>query len=187
MNKILFIKLYLITVLPIYGQNQFPKFTYQSVYGDTISNKTLLNKSTLIVVGHLSCPGMLFLLKDIQKVNIDTIQVILLLENTKEQVLAFNLNDTNDIWGLQRLSFRIKPIEFPTVTFCDKEKLGKKQDGSVIIKSQCNKLKIKYGAFEIPKIYAINNYGQIISKQTGWYYKLTDPQKNILELFKTKQ
>jgi hypothetical protein len=72
------------------------------------------------------------------------------------------------------------------VTFCDKEKLGKKQDGTVIIKSQCNKLKIKYGAFEVPKIYAINNYGQIITKQTGWYYKLTDPKKTILQLFKTK-
>lgn len=176
----------LLTMFNGYGQNSFPKFTYETVQGDTISNKTLLNKSTLIIVGHISCPGMLFLLKDIQNTSIDTIQTILFLENTKEQIQSFNANDTTEIWGGLRHMFKLQPLNFITVTFCDRQKLGRKKDGTVVIKSQCNTLKVKYGAFEVPKVYAINNNGQIISKQTGWYYNTTDPQSAILNLFKLK-
>lgn len=186
MNKTFLLIICVLTFFNTYGQKRFPKFSYETIQGDTISNKILLNKSTLIIIGHISCPGMLFLIRDLQKSSTDTIQTILLLENTKEQIQAFNSNDTNDIWGGMRQMFKIAPINFSTVTFCDKPKLERKKDGTVVIKNQCNKLKFKYGAFEVPKIYAINNNGQIITKQTGWYFNTTDPLGAILQLFKSK-
>jgi hypothetical protein len=186
MNKTFLLIIYVLTFYNTYGQKLFPKFSYVTIQGDTISNKTLLNKSTIIIVGHISCPGMLFLLRDLQKSSPDSIQTILLLENTKAQILAFNANDTNDIWGGLRQMFKIAPLSFSTVTFCDKQKLERKKDGTVKIKNQCNKLKVKYAAFEVPKIYAINNNGQIITKQTGWYFNTKDPLDVILQLFKSK-
>ena len=127
--------MFVFTLYNTYGQKRFPKFNYVTIQGDSISNKTLLNKSTIIIVGHISCPGMLFLLRDLQKFSPDSIQTILLLENTKEQIFAFNANDTNDIWGGMRQMFKVAPINFSTVTFCDKPKLEKKKNGTVVIKN----------------------------------------------------
>jgi len=170
--------------LATFAQKRFPHFNYVSVGGDTITNTTLIGKSTIIIVGHISCPGVLLLVKDIQKAAFDTIQTILLLENTKEQILAFNSFDTSDIWNQQRQAFKIEPVKFPIVTFCNKQRLKKLENGTILIQNQCHKLKLKYRALEAPKIYIINNEGHIIRKQIGWYLNLPDPKKTINELFR---
>ncbi len=166
-----------------FAQKRFPHFNYITVGGDTISNTMLIGKSTIIIVGHLSCPGVFLVVKDLQKAAIDTIQTILLLENTKEQIIAFNSNDTSDIWNQQRQAFKIEPVKFPIVTFCNKQRLKKLENGTILIQNQCNKLKLKYRALEVPKIYIINNEGYIIRKQIGWYLNSPDPRKTINELF----
>ena len=185
MNNLIVTFFFLLFSLQTFAQNKFPKFNYVTTAGDTINNKILNGKTTLIIVGHISCPGVLLLLRDMQRSALDTIQTILLLENTKDQLISFNTADTNDIWGMQRHAFRLNPINFYTVTFCDKQKLKTKANGTIVIKNQCNKLKTKYRAFEAPKIYALNEQGQIIRKQTGWYMNLTDPKDYILRLFTT--
>lgn len=183
MNKVILIVVSLLIAMTVSAQKRFPKFTYTTIQGDTITNTIYYQKSSIVIVGHISCPGMLYLLRDIQKASLDTIQVILLLENTKEQALAFNSNDTNDIWGVQRHAFRIPVLNFPIVTFCRRPRIGKRSNGTIMIKNQCNKLKIKYHALEVPKIYAVNNQGRIIKTHTGWYLNSPDPKRNILNLF----
>jgi hypothetical protein len=173
----------LLGTLNVYGQKKFPAFSYITIKGDTITDQALLNKSSIIVMGHITCPGMLFLLKDFQKAALDTFQVILFLENTKEQALSFNSDDTSNIWAGQRSFFKISHINFPVVTFCGKEKIKKKRNGTVSIKIQCNKLKFKYRALNTPTIYAVNNEGKIIKRSVGWYLNTPDPQRAILQLF----
>jgi hypothetical protein len=179
--KTLAIILFLLISPIAHAQKKFPKFTYTTVQGSQISNKDLIGKTSLVIVGHISCPGVLFLLKDLQNSAIDTTQVILLLDNTAEQMAAFNSEDTSNIWAYQRFIFKLKPVIIPTVTSCSKERITVTSNGAVVIKSQCNKMKFKYRAFNVPKLYAVNHSGRIINKQTGWYYNLPDPKAKLVQ------
>lgn len=179
--KIYILILFLLASSFLHAQRKFPKFSYITVQGTHISNRDLIGKTSLIIVGHISCPAVLFLLKDIQKANLDTIQFLLLLENTRDQIEAFNSEDTTNIWAFQRFVFKLMPVTISTVTSCIKERIDIKPNGTVRIKNQCNTMKFKYWVFESPKMYAVNHKGRIINKQTGWYYNLPDSKTKLVQ------
>jgi hypothetical protein len=186
------LKIFILTFLPfttilVFGQKRFPKFNYVTLQGDTLNNSFFIGHHTMVIVGHLTCPAMFSLLKDIQKSKLDTVQYLLLLENTKDQIISFNTStDTNNIWASQRKIFRLEPIHIPTVTFCKKERLEIKKNGTIRIKDQCHSLKLKYRTLDTPTIFAINPQGGIVNKESGWYWNSDEPDSLILKFIKGK-
>jgi len=168
------------------GQKIFHKFNYTTTQGLNLSNENLKGKTSIIVIGHLHCAALLFLLKDIQNVKIDTIQYLLFLENTPEQFEAFNSNDTSSVYGYLRYAFNLKPIIFPTVTVCCKDRNKIYPNGKVAVKTHCNKLKFKFRTLDSPTIFAIDRMGKIINKHIGWFYNLPDPKTTLVNFIKGK-
>jgi hypothetical protein len=187
-TKIFFLTFFLLTATIVFSQKRFPKFNYITINGDTINNSFFNGHQTMVIVGHLSCPAMFSLLKDIEMSKLDTIQFLLLLENTSDQIISFNTStDTNNIWASQRRIFKLQPILIPTVTFCKKERLGIKKNGTIRIKDQCHSLKLKYRAFDTPTLFAINPQGYIVKKESGWFWKASDPDSLIIKFLAGKE
>jgi hypothetical protein len=164
-----------------FGQKRFPNFSYITTEGKQITNQDLEGKTTMVIVGHLHCSATLFLLKDIQKAGIDTIEYLFLLENTSSQIQAFNSGDTSNAWGTMRSAFKLSPLQFPVVTSCSKERIKTKPNGTVIIKNQCNNMKFKFRALSSPTIFAVNSKGKVINKQKGWFYPSSNPKTTIYQ------
>jgi hypothetical protein len=160
-----------------------PSFSYNTMQGQVVSKANLKGKTSMIILGHITCPALLILLKDIQKANIDTVQYLLFLENTNAQIVRYNSADTTDnIWSQFRMAFKADTLQLPTAAVCEKEHLAKKANGMVVIKNQCNKLKFKFRAYSSPTIFVTNDNGEIIAKQKGWFTNVEDPQATLLRL-----
>jgi hypothetical protein len=181
----LFFGLLFYSILCGCSPQKFKKFSYTTVKYDTISNSDLIGKTTLLVMGHISCPATIKMLKDIQKADIDTVQYLLFLENTNTQIQAYNSADTlNNIWSQIRLAFKADTLYIPSVAFCTKERVVKKPNGTVLIKNQCNALKFRYRAFNSPTWFVTNHSGKIIAKSTGWYVNVNNPKEKLLCVLK---
>lgn len=168
-----------------FGQKKFPKFSYVTIQGDTVTNSHFIGRTSMVIMGHISCPAMFMLLRDIEKSKLDTVQFLLLLENTKEQIISFNTStDSANIWAVQRKIFNLQPIRIPTVVFCKKEKIKINKKGTVRLQNQCNNLKMRYRAINSPTLYAVDNTGKIIQKSTGWYLNSANPDSLIIRFLK---
>lgn len=170
----LFLLLTLFSVLILtssFKERSFPKFSELSVNNQLITNEYFKGKRTMVLLGHLGCPGVMYQIRDYQtRKDTSDFQVLIFLENTPDQVRQFNSDSVNS-WSNVRRAFKMKPITLPTIAECEKEKLVIK-DGITHASLQCRKISRKLHVLSSPVVYEVDARGRMVSKTKG--YKLVN-------------
>lgn len=146
---------------------KFPEINYYTLDGKHITNSFFNGKKTIVIMGHLGCPSAMLLLKDIETLNVDSVQTLTVLENTMAQVVDFNASDKNP-WSSLRTHFRMNPITKNIIAECVKENV-KKHGDNIIIGAQCSKLSRKIRTKSSPTMIFVDGTGNIYKKIEGYY------------------
>jgi len=162
---------------------KFPEFSNIDINGNQISNLNFTEQNTLVILGHLGCPAFMQLLADFQSNRIDSsYQVIVFLENTRQQLIAFNSEEVN-IWSSTRKHFQLNPIAGIIIPECTSDNIVEK-NGQHIILSQCRKISRKLRTKTSPTSYLVKSDGLIHSKFKGYF--MGKGAKERLEEYFTK-
>lgn len=187
MKKILLLTL-ITTLFSFDRLKTFPKFSIQSYEGKLYTQEDLKGKLTLINFYHLGCPPAMVLMNDLDSLQqiIDTskVQIIGLLENTNDHINQF-YNDTSSIWNLLKKTFKIKPVSYPLLAACDREKVKIDKEGTVVLGKHCWEFSRKIWTLSTPTILLIDKEGRIVKKHKGYrmYEKKGERVKWLQEFF----
>ncbi len=146
----------------------FPEFQLTDYGGQEISNAYFKNKKTIVIMGHLECPAMMYALKDYEAFSQQDesgIQILAILENTKDHIDQF-YGDSSTFRGLFRAIFKIDSLNFPIITECETEKV-KYKNGVLQVKNHCRKLSRKIRTRTTPTILLVDEEGKILLKEKG--------------------
>ncbi len=174
-----FVFLLIIFISSCVVNRSFPKFVYISSDGKRISNEFFKHKKTIVLTGHLTCPGMFYALKDFETLDTSNFQLLVILENTPQHIQKFNGKDS--VWSEIRQAFKMKPIHGNILCECDKENIKYKRN-KVIIGKHCWKISRKLFTLNSPNIYYVNTFGKIYKHVSGyWLYPTQfESQKRLL-------
>ncbi len=146
---------------------EFPTINYQTIDGKIITNSFFKGKRTLVIMAHLGCPPAMLLLKDLQTLTTEKFQIIIILENTTQQVKDFNSVEKND-WSSIRQYFYLEPITINIVAECENSNI-KYSDGNIIIDTQCRKLAKKIKTKDSPTLVFVDEKGKITNIIKGYF------------------
>jgi peroxiredoxin len=92
--KLILLLAFILIFSNAFSQKKFPKFSYVSLNNKTIDNTIFKGKKTIVVLFHIGCPPAFTLLTDLEtlkkKLDSNNIQVIGIVQNTREQLTKFN-------------------------------------------------------------------------------------------------
>lgn len=145
----------------------FPAINYKTIEGKTINNDFFKEKKTLVIMAHLGCPPAMMLFRDLETLTTDKFQVLIILENTKEQINNFNALVKND-WSGIRNHFKLKPIMNNVIAECETSSI-KKSGEDLIIGTQCRKLSRKIKTKSSPTLVFVNETGEISKVIKGYF------------------
>lgn len=150
------------------AKKKFPVFSYESIDGTKITNDYFVGKTTLVIMGHLGCPGLMYAINDIEGWdNNGQFQTLLILENTPSQVQQFNSDSKSD-WNDIRTFFKTQPLKGVVISECETENISTDKDGNTIIGLQCRKLSKKIHTKSSPTFVLVDGDGTIKSKISGY-------------------
>ncbi len=191
MRKLIYASL-LVFIVSIYNctaqrsilNKPFPIINYTTLEGKLITNADLKGKNTVFVVMHIGCPAAMYMLKDMETINNPEVQYIILFENTKKQLLAFNESNDN-LHSDVRKYFNLKPISGNILAECDVETINYDIQGNRQYGTECRKLSKKLKTKDTPSIYYINENG-ITTKIFKGYCAPESPMKDRKEILLVK-
>lgn len=169
MNRILIITVFSILLASWTLTNKFPKINYTTTHGKSITNEYFNDTTTIVVHFFIGCPGAMILVKDLQILEAEgelNSQVLLIAENTDDQILQFN-SDEKNMWSRIRKYFGVGIITNDIVGECEKGKV-EVINGDTIVGSQCKKLSKKLNIESSPTTYRINGKGEITGSFEGY-------------------
>jgi len=171
LNSKLILTLKIFSILILYTSCKtikFPEFNSADFNGNQISNLNFTKQNTLVILGHLGCPAFMQLLADFQSNRIDSsYQVIVFLENTRQQLIEFNSEEVN-IWSSTRKHFQLNQIAGIIIPECTSDNIVEK-NGQHIILSQCRKISRKLRTKTSPTSYLVKSDGLIHAKFEGYF------------------
>lgn len=172
MKKSLFALGLLFVLISWKPSKSFPKMDFNSLQGKQITNDYFKNQKTIVVHFHLGCHAAMVLLRDLQafqKENSENYQILLIAENTANQVSEFNSTEEN-LWSNFRTNYKIAPLNFDLIPECQEEKI-EIIDGNTVIMQQCRKFAKKLKTKVSPTIFVVNGEGDIETKFKGYLQK----------------
>jgi peroxiredoxin len=163
---------FLLTVIAtanLFGQKKFPKFSYVSLNNKTIENTIFKGKKTIVVLFHIGCPPAFTLLTDLEtlkkKLDSNNIQVIGIVQNTRDQLTKFNSTEQND-WSDLRKEMKMNVINIELLPECEIEKSDIKK-GDVF--EECRKLSKKLKTEASPTLVIVNENGRMLFEHKGYF------------------
>lgn len=178
--------LFLLTIcLTSFAPNRsFPKLDHQTISGEKITNDFFQGKKTLVVSAHLGCPPAMILFKDLDAFVQNTgFQVLVILENTHQQVIDYNASEENS-WSDLRKMFKLEPLAYPTIAECETENITMDGD-NMIVDIQCRKLSKKLWTRSSPTLVFVDESGKIYHKFKG-YYAFPEQEKRLEKLMEMR-
>ncbi len=185
--RFLFFSLYTLVCFSFttfYKPKKFPFFSTQTIDGKLTDNSFFERKKNIVILAHLGCPAAMQLIDDLDDVDTSKFQILIFLENTTSQVLAFNDVEKN-MWSDLRNYFKMKPIATNLIAECEKENI-KREGKDIIIEGQCRSISKKLKANGSPYIYYVNQKGEII-KMMDYYFNNKEKNIRLDKLMKTLQ
>ncbi len=147
----------------------FPDINFRTTKGKEITNEYFTGKKTLVAHLHLGCPPSMVLIKDLEELADENLQVLILSKNTEEQLNDFFSDKDGNTWSYLRKQFKIGQPDWDMVGVCSKDKSGVGSGGPVALGAQCRKLSRKLKSKGSPTIFLVSENGKIINKKNGYY------------------
>lgn len=165
-NSPLLLFLLLLVLSSFKANKQFPLISEPSTDGRRIGPDFFEGKRTLVIMAHLGCPPAMQLLQDLQTDSLQKFQVLLVLENTLEQVNDFNDTEKND-WSVVRNHFGVRPLAMTSIAECEATK-QKSNKRDLVAGSECRKLSRKIKTKDSPTLVFVNEKREMIKIQKGY-------------------
>ncbi len=175
---------WLLSVAPV--SRYFPAISYETVEGRSFTNDNFKGNKSIVLLFHLGCPPAMWMLGDMAHAKLDmqdSIQIIGILENTSDQVRAFNDSLPND-WSSMRRFYRLDPIGIPLIAECEQEKIIRDESGNMVVQNQCRLLAKKIGTKSSPTLVYVDETGKITSIKEGYPGKQVPVDQRIAFLLK---
>jgi len=137
----------------------FPIINYKTINGTSVTNEFFNEQKSIVILAHLGCPAAMLLSKDLEFMEAKNIQMLMILENTLQQINDFNSPEKND-WSGLRNYYEMKPLTGNIIAECNTSNIRKK-DGNVIIGTQCRKLSKKINTKDSPTLIYVDEKGSI--------------------------
>lgn len=147
---------------------KFPAINYKTIGGKTITNEIFKEKKTLAVLAHLGCPPAMMLLKDLEGLSNPGFQILVFLENSRQQILDFNAEEVNT-WSIVRNHFRLQPLTGSIIAECETTRNKEKSGSDIMIGSECRKLSKKLKTKDSPTLVLVKENGEISHILNGYF------------------
>jgi thioredoxin-related protein len=121
----------------------------------------------MVIMAHLGCPAAMLLFKDLETLKTDQLQILIILEDSRQQVLDFNSTDKN-LWSDVRNYFKLNPVEQVIIAECEASKI-KHSGNDIRIETQCRKLAKKIKTKDSPTLVKVNEKGEITTIIKGYF------------------
>ena len=155
---------------------KFPEINYTTNQGTTFSNADFAGKKTIVVLFHLGCPPAMDLLKDLESLpENENIQIVGILENSPNQIKAFNSKEENEFSSIRR-SYQLNPVHIPLIGECDSRAVAKNKTTSGV---QCRMLAKKIKTKVSPTLVYVNTDGSIKKIRKGYISSETPLEERL--------